>query len=226
MPYYRRRYGAKRYSGGRKRATRKRIAAVTRRVVNRMAEVKTWAIHSTSNWTSAATWQFGSAITGMGTDLFQQGTAANQRIGDTITLRKITFMITLRPLTNIPVNGSICRVVLYHNKQANYAKPSPTAVFDSDTFNTDRNQAQIKRFSILKDYSHAMVVTGNNAGSTYSVGPPVYFMWTIYPKKKIQYTANNGTINDVLLDDYGYGYCADGACCYVDIATKMYFTDS
>lgn len=220
MPYTRKRRAAFRRKG----VTRKRVTKIVKKAINNNLETK-WSDGGIVNTDAASTWQFQTLCP------LSQGTTANTRIGNKVKLKKIQVHVWIRPKSgsSIDAAGSMCRAVLYHNREAVGSLPAASAVFDGATpaWNAMRNIAQTDRIKILRDYTHAMVVTSNNAGVVYSGGPAAYFVWTIYPKTTLHYTANAGDITDLLMDDYGVGFCADdNLCCTVTMQSQIFFTDS
>lgn len=219
MPYKRRYTRRRKYAKG--AVSRKRVAAIAKRVVTRMAEDK--YLNTTIATGASTSWQFGTFLA------CSQGTTASTRLGETIRLKRIEVFLRVTPVTTMAVTGTQCRVILYHNKQAAGALPSAAMIFDANgTINATRNTDQVRRITVVRDIVHTMVVTAKTDGvaSNWSVGPIGVFKWVIYPKKKIQYTSNAGTISDLLLDDYGLGFLSDGnSCCNVDARVKVIFCD-
>lgn len=216
-------------SYGQKKLTGKRVTKLVKAVVNRNLEHK-WFSQTLSTTNALSTWTFGTCL-GVTANKFQQGTNVNQRIGDSIMLQKVEFFIFIDPIVGAGgapmATGTRCRVVLYHNKLAQGLLPTGANVFDSDQLNALRKVAKQPAVSILKDYTHHMTVLSQDGGVSFSAGPATTFRWTVYPKKKIFFTANTGDITDILRDDYGYGFVSDDAnCCKVTITMKAHFTDA
>lgn len=226
MPYRRR------YSSRKRRVTRKGVVAIARRVVNRNLEEKWFSkviVGSTTNPGTAVptlifnTWTLKSALAGI-----QQGTTAQARLGDRIRLKRIEFLIKVEPIVNAGIkDGTSCRMIVYHNKQANGTDIPPTAIFDYDKKESLRNITQARRVSVLRDYTHQMVAYATGTGDAVTTaGPAILYTWKVFPKKQITFSANEGTINDLLTDDYGFGITAEGGCCQALIISKVVFTDA
>lgn len=208
---------------------KRRIASVTKRVLRQQLEKKYFNTDLYSG-TAPDSWTFRSAIAGL-----QQGSTATTRIGDKIRIHKIEFMVSIEPL---PVanteSGSRCRVILYHNKQANGAVPTAAnGVFDSDEILSLRYHPKLPQYTVLKDYVHNMSImsaafdSGTSTTLPLTAGPPIQFKWVIYPKTPIAFTSSAGTISDILRDDYGLGFVGDESdCCNIEVITKVTFTDA
>lgn len=224
MPY-------KRRSVKRRRIGRRAVTKIARRVVNSRLEEKyinLVLLGSTTDPTTAApslmsgSWTFKSVL-----PTIAEGTTSFERIGNKIRVKRIEFSIQIEPaIHSAMVDGGAGRVVVYHNKQATGALPSAAMVWDTNRLATLRNTAQTKRISILKDYTHQMVVYASNGGAVFSAGPSTFFKWVVYPKKTIQYTANTADISDILMDDYGIGFVGEANCCQGYILAKVIYTDA
>lgn len=159
-----------------------------------------------------------------------QGTAKNQRIGERIRLTKIEFAIHILPASTIGTtmqNGTACRFIIYHNKQANGVLPTPAEVWNDNNIYTTRNSTFMNRLSILKDFTHQMVATGtDNTGAVTASGPQLVTTMTIYPKQSITFTGSASAIANILKNDYGFAVCGDGVnCCQVYVRTQIMYTD-
>lgn len=213
----------------RRKLSKKGVRKIVKAVVNRNLEHK-WFLNYKSTTAAASTWTF-TSVFDYPTVKFQQGTNVNQRIGDRIKVTKIEFLVFIDPVVGAGgapmATGTRCKCIVYHNKQANGALPTGAMMYDTDQLNALRLVAKQPAVSVLKEYTHHMSVLSQNAGVSFSAGPPTSFKWVIYPKKTIQFTANSGTITDILRDDYGFGFVTDdGACCNVTCTMKFHFTDA
>lgn len=172
------------------------------------------------------TWAFLSCLTGL-----PQGVDVSQRQGMKIRLKKILISIRVRPGDSAGVmstnnNGTVCRLVFYHKKQANGAVPTQADFFLTDNVGSVRAADQQFRSFILRDQSHAMTITSQNGGTAFSGGPIAMWTWTIYPKQIIEYGLNTTTAAALIGDDYGVGWCSDDLnCCSAVISSIVYFTD-
>lgn len=138
-------------------------------------------------------------------ETIQQGTASNERIGDRIYVKSIqvSFYMQCIPAT-FDKAGAICKVLLYHNKQAAGNLIQATTMFTGDDFWAHRNLTRMPAVSIPSLRSSSMFVTSiDAAGNAFS--PPSVITLRIAPRKVIEYTGTTGTVADLLRDDYGYG---------------------
>lgn len=210
------------------RYRRRRLATFTRAVVNRIAETKSICVDASGSLVQK-TWSFTSFLPGI-----VQGTTSSTRIGHQIYVRRIDIMIRIEPsASHMATGGSVgsdfCRLVLYRNRQTNGSLPSYGILFNHDTYNSLRNVPNIRRVSILRDYMHSM----QRLGLTDTGSPPVVsasghtvFQWTIYPRRRIQYTSNAGDITSILSNDYGIGVSASSNnCCYFQVSYQVWFND-
>lgn len=210
-------------------ARKKDVVQITKRVLRSQAEKKafSWLIYNAN--ASNATWDISSFLgrTGAGNRI-EQGLDFTNRIGDKIRLHAIHFTVFIAPAAVMPDgNGSLCRIIVYHNTQANGAVPAGAELFNANTFNELRNQLYRNRLFILKDFTHQMVVTGTNAAANLTSGPEFFGTFSIYPKQEISYSGTSGEITQILKHDYGIGICSDTAsCCNVTVKAQVVFTDA
>lgn len=232
------RYLKRRKTMGRKRSFRpkaKVAAARVRRVVLNMSEKKFFNQNVGvvgTEFPAAITWDFFSALatnaSGGGTGI-KQGTGASDRLGNKIFLRAIHFTITMAPLFGAGMtNGCVCRVIVYHNKEAVGTLPSGITMFTLNNINSNRAVEYMPKLSVIRDFTHSMVTTAAVAASTpLSVGPMTIKKFSIYPNKLISFTSNTGAISDFLKDDYGFGICAtDATGCSVIVNMQTIFSDA
>jgi len=194
-----------------------------KKVVMNMAEKKYFNQTLFSGSLSAITWTFGSFLAGL-----QQGTAATNRIGNVIRVHAIYAQVVIdTTVASVNTGGSVCKWIVYHNKEAVGAVPTGAQIYDADNFSALRNVILMPRFKVMREGSHSMVVTSaTTVPGNYSTGPAHMFMVAIYPKKKIDYQSNAGTISDLFKDDYGFGFVAGHAnCCSFTVKTKVVFSD-
>lgn len=208
-----------------KRARRAAARKGVKRVVMNMAEKKYFTQPTLyANTDVQATWTIQSVIAGL-----VQGTAATQRIGNKIQLHRIDWVIKVMPqVTTMNSNGSYCDFIVYHNKRAQAALPTGATMFLNDNVLGQRNQNYVNSQSILKRVRHTMgISTYNAATAATSVGPMGQWNFSVYPKKRINFVSNAGTISDIQGDDYGVGFCADAAaCCKISISVQVIFSDA
>lgn len=219
MPMMRRKYTNK-------RRAKTTLGNYVKRVVTSLEEKKaTAAALDFTSKSPSANWQF---ISGLAAANISQGTAKNQRIGERIKIWKIDFVFTIIPTPGsaFMTDGTCCRFIIYHNKQANGAIPVSSQLWNTDTEAATRNITFVNRISVLKDFTHSMVATSQNAGTVLTAGPKLLTTVTIYPKAKISYQGSTGTISDILKDDYGIGYVTEAAgCCSMACNVQVHYTD-
>lgn len=182
---------------------------------------------------SATTWWIQSALAGNtvgsggGAFGISQGTDVFNRVGDKIRLSKIEFQITVAPIPgSVATSGSWCRMIIYHNKACNGAVTAPTALFDTDTATSMRNELLRPRLSLLRDQLHVMTPTSSASSVPVTSSGNLTMKWTIYPKKVIKYAHNASTLAAIVADDYGFGFVSNNAgCCAVTCEAKVFFTD-
>lgn len=213
-----------------KALTKKNLPKLVRQIQIRQAEHKTYSFTVAAAVSVGTGWTLNSLIAGAAASTLgiKQGIDYNQRIGDRIRLHAIHYTVYIVPASVMPDgNGSFCRVIVYHNNQAGGLLPTGTDLFVADTANELRNPLLRNRLTILKDFTHQMVVTGTNAASNLTSGPEFFGTFSMYPKTEITYVgATDGEIDTVSKHDYGIGFCSTtAACCNVSIKTQVVYTD-
>lgn len=78
-----------------------------------------------------------------------QGTSANQRVGRKIRMKDL--ILRWEYVENGSTGGGPLRIKIIYDKQSNGASPSPTDVFEIDSFTAFNNLAQSDRFVTLVD---------------------------------------------------------------------------
>lgn len=204
-----------------RKASKKVPTARIKRIVRSVAEVK-WKNYDSNFTPATVNWQINSFL-----PTIVQGTDSNTRIGDKIFLKQINIAFTMKPVATLPLSGSQCRFILYHNKQCNGVQVAATTIFAANgSIDSPRNIPKKHQVSLLRDQIHQMIVTAST-GATNATGPTRTMRFVIYPKKRIEYTGASGAIADILKDDYGYGFmCSDLLACEVDIHFQVLFTDA
>lgn len=198
------------------------VARIARTVVAKRTETKCFSAQIVSATNGTSSWQYASALAGL-----VQGTAANNRLGASIQLVAVEFFISVTPIVAATgTNGSTCRLAVYHDKAANGTGPVTAELWDVNSLITGRNVNFAKKYSILEDITHNMVITSSNAGTAVSVGPPMFRALHIPIRTVIPYGANGGTISDLTVHDVGIGFVTDDTnCCLVNIYSKAWFKD-
>lgn len=209
------------------RYRRRRLATFTRAIVNRVAELKAHTGDTGINGIDINMgWGFRSFLAGI-----DQGTTASTRIGNQIYVRKIEVMINILPYTPAfegQTPGHFCRLILYRNKQTNGSLPDFSILFNKNMYNSLRNVPNIRRIVITRDYMHSFQRLSLEDGAL--PGPTITgtstFQWTIYPRRKIQYSANTSSIADILSNDIGIGWSGShNGCCRLDLQWQVWFND-
>lgn len=213
----------------RKKATRV-AAPLVRRVVMNMAEKKYFeADIMTFASPVPATWAFASALAGI-----QQGTAATNRIGNKIFVHTIRFLIGMRTPATVAATtvSEQCRCVIYHNKEAVGTLPvGVNGVFTHNGISSNRFQPLVNRYSLLRDGIHTFSpLVYNSTTNQVALGPPIQYVWTINPRKRIDFQSNSGTISDLYKDDYGVGCVTSGTggvgTCEMLVRVQVVFSDA
>jgi len=210
------------YLRKRKTFRRKSVRAKVKRVLFSMAEKKYFESSGTVA-TIPATWTSDSVIDGLG-----QGTAATNRIGNKIYVHKIVITLLLAPVfSGVNANGSVCRVAMYHNKEASGALPGATpAIFESDSIIANRYVPKLPQYTLLSDKTATMVISATNGATYNAAAGKVVYRICVYPKKRIDFQSNAGTISDLFKDDYGLAYIADSnVCCSLQWKSQVVFSD-
>lgn len=202
------------------------VVKITKKVLKAQAEKKAHTYRVFNATANAVTWTIKSFL-GDTTNGIGQGVSIEDRIGDKIRLAAIHFAVRIIPAGVMPdTNGNFCRMVVYHNKQADGALPTATELFNSDEVVSLRNHRYRDRLSILKDFTHQMVVTGTNGATQVTSGPEFFGTFSIYPKQIISYTGADGFLADISKHDYGFAFCGDAAsCCNATVWSQVVFTD-
>lgn len=123
----------------------------------------------------------------------------------------------------------MCRMVMYHNKACGGATPPTAELFDSNNFFSGRNVNYAKKYALLEDITHQMVITSYStvSGAAFSAGPAFFKVIRLTPHTTVQYGGNAGTISDLPLDDFGIAYCSDDVnCCTVTVVSKLWYKDA
>lgn len=176
-----------------------------------------------------ASWNFASALAGL-----QQGTAANNRIGNKIFLHSIQFTITMKPAS--VAAGTIaeqCRCVIYHNRETSGVLPvGANGMFTHAGLAAQRFQPLLNQYGVLRDGIHTFTPQiYNSTSSTVVLGPPVTYVWRVFPRRTVDFRSNAGTISDLYKDDYGVGCVAEvnGAAspsCEMRVRIQVIFSDA
>jgi len=209
----------------RKPLVRNQLGNYVKKIVTSLDEKKAANAVILATTNVQATWTFTSIIAGCA---IIQGLTKSTRVGERIRLTKIELVLSIVPSATAAsmADGSCCRLIIYHNKQANGSVPTGAQMFNNDQEHGTRNITFANRLSILKDITHSMVVTGQAAGVPQTAGPKLLTTMNFYPKTKITFGGAGGAIGDILKDDYGIGFCTDNNnCCIVTCHAQVHYTD-
>ena len=122
-----------------------------------------------------------------------------------LLLWQLSTLLKIAPaVASVGGEGSMCRMVFYHNKAAAGAVPDVAQIFDTNNFYSGRNVNYATKFSLLDDITHQMVITSYNSSSgvAFSAGPALFKIIRVTPRTVVQFGGNAGTISDLPLDDF------------------------
>lgn len=161
------------------------------------------------------------------------GTAADQRIGKNITLKKICIRGNISYFPNISYNGQpTYDMWLVLDTQTNGALPTVLDVFDNlFAWLAFPNIMNTSRFIILKHWS-----LSQNLQAIYAAAPAITALhWKIdeeidLPNVKMTYSGTTGAIteiksNNLLVIAGGFVYSPGGDSYELDATVRTYFTD-
>jgi len=168
-----------------------------------------------------------------GAVLIQTGTGTNQRIGNRIKVTKIEIMLHVTPQAGATMtDGSTLRVMIVKDKQAAGATPAFQSIVNAVATRVAETGLQnpdwTRRFTILKDFNHVMVVTGTNGATVVACGPPMMGKITLRPNQIVTYTTSGGAAADINgVNWYILTAATDsaGVCCTVEGRWIVHYTD-
>ena len=101
----------------------------------------------------------------------------------------IEYFVKIAPaVASVGGEGSMCRMVFYHNKAAAGAVPDVAQIFDTNNFYSGRNVNYATKFSLLDDITHQMVITSYNpAVELHSAGPALFKIIRVTPRTVVQF---------------------------------------
>ena len=189
------------YRRGQSRPSKAYVARIARSVVRRNEETKCFTQTLLNGTSSTNSWEFKSALAGL-----TQGTSTTTRVGARIALVAIEYFVKIAPaVASVGGEGSMCRMVFYHNKAAAGAVPDVAQIFDTNNFYSGRNVNYATKFSLLDDITHQMVITSYNSSSgvAFSRRSRAVQNHPGDPSNCGTVWRNAGTISDLPLDDFG-----------------------
>jgi len=217
-----------------KKALVRSLRPTIKRVINSRLEKK-WFQHQAADQTMSSTWQrfsFFDPTAGTGAKFLEQGLTANDRIGDKVFIVGITFKAVMRPLPAMDTSGCICRLAVYHNKEARGALPSVAQVWDNDTATyaimANRNQPYHAAVTIKRDILTSGVQTiAQSTGAATGAGPTQLVSMYIPINKRLDLTGDTGYIADLIKDDWGiFHVCSDATGMTMAVNYTVHFTDA
>lgn len=151
--------------------------------------------------------------------ILSQGTGPTQRVGNQITVTKISATgIVQIPAAN---PGDVIRLIWFVDKQADGAAPATTDLLESASHFSALNRDKVpSRFHIFKDQYYSL-----NQQAATIVSPQITFNWEKAVDQKVFYQSNAGTISDVLKNNIGLLAIGGGTVvlnanvqlCFVDV---------
>lgn len=183
--------------------------------------LKNWQLVNICCNTSAAGTDSGGGIA--------QGSTETQRMGERVTLKRIDVVINIDPiLANVNQNGSLCRVLIVHDREPHLGYPANTTVLNvANDIRTLQNLTYRTRFTIVKDFVHSMVITANNVAANFGVGPAGLFKFSLFPNKIMQFSGAAGVTANIVKNCYYIMVSSDDDnCCQLSYACQLQFTDN
>lgn len=156
--------------------------------MNRLLEIKTYNQAPSGNITPGT----GGTMTGGLCNAITQGDGDNQREGNVIHIKKLSFLFTA--FDTVP---SLVRVIVFIDRQSNGSTPTVTDVLDSASYLSQFSELTVvghggTRFSILMDKTWTI-----NPQITATAGYGAHITKTFKLKMPVTYIANAGTAGDV-----------------------------
>lgn len=212
-----------------KRSGKRNLTRVVKTIVNKSLEkkFKNVALFGEENFSApyvaGLTWAWNSSL---GT--IKQGTNASERIGNKIKVLGMWLTIIAKPhVVNMPAGGgSICKIIVVHDKDSRGSLPTASNIFNSDNIYSLRNRLFMNRYSIVKEFTHTMVgLTTDGIGIHTASGFSTYKVW-IKINKVLDFQSNVGDVGDLWADNWYVGICASVAdCCQVNVVSQIVFQD-
>jgi len=142
---------------------------------------------------------------------------------------EINFYITPN-LAAMSATGTVCRVLLVHDKNPTLGYPGSTGVMTTNTHLAHQNLVNKKRFTILKDVVHQMTWMGNNVAAVVAAGPEFVGKFTIYPKYEVNYQTNSGITTNITNHNWYIMTITDSGsatvCCKYNHVAQVSYTDA
>lgn len=163
-----------------------------------------------------------------------QGIGASQRVGNRIRLQGIRLTVRISPVPGASQAnnaGSLCRMVIWHDKQCNSAATAPTLIFTNNTadlaISANYNPVYEHRITKHQDFAHAMVSTGVDSANQMTMGPTGQYVIEIPARTVIEFTGSADGQAALAQDNWGIAYCGDGAnCCHIQAEALVRYVDA
>lgn len=157
-----------------------------------------------------------------------QGTTESQRIGRKCTIRNMSmrFRFDLNPESAAVDNATVCRVIVYIDKQCNGATAAVTDILETANVYAYRNLANSGRFRTLMDRFYVLNAQNGTATSTgkYSVFGQMF--WSL--NLPIEYSSTTGAISEIRSNNIGVMVIYDQNTVDADFESyfRLRFSDS
>jgi len=211
-----------------KKSIKKTVKAVLSKEITKRAEKKYFDVTTDAFSAAAVTWQ----IVQPQWFNITQGTAANQRVGDTIQL--LGFEVTMRTdLVNATVQerGDLYRCQLWEDSQTNGAAPAVGNLYDplaAAQIMSLRNPDLKQRFKLLYSRDHVITCQQQLAAGTVTTATmaPKYHKFFVRVNRKIKFTSNAGTLAAVPTFNYFFAHIMGNGSALTPIYyMRVWFTD-
>jgi len=162
------------------------------------------------------------------------GTTKADRVGNRIQVKKIQLNLFVKPQVNLATmaDGATIRFMIIKDKQPNGAIPAIATMLNfSANYAVQTalmNPDWSKRFVLIKDFTHTMVVTGTNAGSVIACGPQLVGKIELKVNQIVQFNGTNGTTDEIIGANWYLLFStteATNQCCNVEGRWMVHYTD-
>lgn len=172
-----------------------------------------------------------------------QGTGASNRIGNRVKMKACIITVQVKPTVGATMfDGASCRFVVVKDKLSSGVAPSADAIFQTvnsgvsqiarpynlANVSTTGQGAGTKRFSILLDKVHQMVVTGTStANNVLAAGPQLVAIYKIPVKGlEVEYSASTSAVADLQKNHLWFFFVGEAsACCSLSVNVQNIYTD-
>lgn len=164
-------------------------------------------------------------------NLIMQGIAENNRIGRKVTIKSIAcrWELSLPAVSDGAdiTSGDICRIIIFHDKQANGANAAVLDILELAEWDSFLNLANKNRFVILMDrftvINRLVAVTdGTNTSTT-----PLVLKFIKFYKKlniNVEFSGVSGAITELTSSNISFLYISsEGICGLAEQQTRIRF---